>query len=71
MWVSDEKGQLWNTFEVKTMPTNILIDKGGKIVKVVPGCTTDGKNAQTISNEVAKLLKTDAAKVVEAKKASK
>ena len=40
----------------KAMPTNILIDKGGKVVKVVPGCTKDGKNAQTLSAEIAKLL---------------
>jgi hypothetical protein len=47
------------------MPTNILIDKGGKVVKIVPGCTKDGKNAQVLSAEIAKLLKTDEAKVTE------
>ena len=61
MWLSDPKGDLWKTFDTKAMPTNILIDKGGKVVKMVPGCTKDGKNAQTLSAEIAKLLQTDEA----------
>lgn len=63
MWLADPKGDLWKTFDAKTMPTNILIDKGGKVVKVVTGCTKDGKNAQSLSAEVAKLLKTEEATV--------
>jgi peroxiredoxin len=59
LWLSDPKGALWTTFDAKAMPTNILIDKGGKVVKVVPGCTKDGKNAQVLSAEIAKLLRTD------------
>ncbi len=59
MWLSDPKGALWTTFDAKAMPTNILIDKGGKVVKVVPGCTKDGKNAQVPSAEIARLLRTD------------
>ena len=65
LWLSDPKGELWTTFDVKAMPTNILIDKGGKIVKVVPNCTKDGKNAQVLSAEIAKLLKTDVAQIAE------
>src|SRR5262249_44457366 len=67
MWLSDPKGDLWKTFDAKAMPTNILIDKGGKVVKVVPGCTKDGKNAQILSGEIAKLLKTEEATIVENK----
>jgi peroxiredoxin len=67
MWLADPEGDLWKTFETKVMPTNILIDKGGRIVKVLPGCTRDGKNAQTLSQEVAKLLKSEVAQIVEAK----
>jgi peroxiredoxin len=70
-WLSDPKGELWKTFDAKAMPTNILIDKGGKVIKVVPGCTTNGKNAQILSAEVAKLLGTTEAKVVENKPAPK
>src|SRR5262249_37507614 len=68
LWLADPKGDSWKVFEAKTMPTNILLDKGGRVVKIVPGCTTNGKNAQILSGEIAKLLKTDEAKVVEPKK---
>jgi peroxiredoxin len=63
LWLADPKGALWKTFDTKVMPTNILIDKGGRIVKVVPGCTRDGKNAQILSAEVARLLKTKEVKI--------
>src|SRR5438093_67123 len=71
LWVADPKGELWKTFDAKAMPTNILIDKGGRVVKVLPGCTKDGKNAQALSVEVAKLLKTDVAQVVESQPTQK
>jgi hypothetical protein len=53
------------------MPTNILIDKRGRVVRVLPGCTKDGKNAQTLSTEIAKLLKTEVAQISESKAADK
>jgi peroxiredoxin len=68
LWLADPKGELWKTFDAKVMPTNILIDKGGKVVKVVPGCTKDGKNAQALSAEIAKLLQTTEAAILESKK---
>lgn len=68
LWLADPKGELWKTFDAKVMPTNILIDKGGRVVKVVPGCTKDGKNAQTLSAEIAKLLQTTEARITESKK---
>src|SRR6266436_9786027 len=49
LWLADPKGDLWKTFDAKAMPTNILIEKGGRVVKVLPGCTVDGKNAQALS----------------------
>jgi peroxiredoxin len=67
-WVADPKGNLWKTFDATVMPTNILIDKGGAVVKVVAGCTNDGKNAQVLSAEVAKLLKTEPVQIVKATK---
>jgi peroxiredoxin len=70
-WVADPEGRLWKTFDTKTMPTNILIDKGGRIVKVLAGCTKDGRNAQTLSAEVARLLKTDVARVSESSEQKK
>jgi peroxiredoxin len=67
-WLSDPKGEMWKTFDAKAMPTNILFEKGGKVVKVVPGCTKDGKNAQVLSGEIARLLGTSEVKVQEKKK---
>jgi peroxiredoxin len=67
LWLSDPKGELWSTFDSKAMPTNILIDRGGRVVKIVPGCTKDGKNAQVLSAEIARLLKTEEAQIVESK----
>lgn len=66
LWVSDPNGDLWKKFDSKEMPTNILIDKGGAVIKVVPGCTKDGKNAQTLSAEIAKLLKADTKVIIPA-----
>jgi peroxiredoxin len=62
-WISDPKGELWKTFDATAMPTNVLIDKGGSVVKVLPGCQKDGKNAQVLSGEIAKLLKTEPVKI--------
>lgn len=67
-WLADPKGEMWKTFDSKAMPTNILIDKGGRIVRIIPGCQVDGKNAQTLSAEIANLLKTPVAQITEAKK---
>lgn len=68
LWLADPKGATWKTFEAKTMPTNVLIDKGGKVIKVLAGCTKDGKNAQALSSEIAKLLNTQEAQIAETKK---
>src|SRR5262245_30817731 len=68
LWLSDPKGELWKTFDSTAMPTNILIDKGGKVVRVLPGCTRDGQNAQTLSAEVARLLNVPVEQIVEPKK---
>jgi peroxiredoxin len=68
LWMADPKGELWKTFDAKVMPTNILIDKGGRIVKVVAGCANDGKNAQVLSAAIAKLLKTPEVSIAQRKK---
>ena len=67
LYLADPKGATWKTFDAKAMPTNILIGKGGRVVKIVPGCTRDGKNAQILSAEIARLLKTKEVQVVEAR----
>jgi peroxiredoxin len=65
LWLADPKGECWKVFGATAMPTNILIDKGGRVAKVVAGCTPDGANARKVSAEVAKLLKTSEVSVVE------
>lgn len=74
LYAVDTKGEAWNTFETKTMPTNFLIDKGGKIVSVAAGCDPSGLLAKKLSEKVAKTVKTETIdvqkKVVEEKKAA-
>jgi peroxiredoxin len=71
LWLADPKAELWKTFEAKEMPTNILIDKGGRVVKVLPGCTRDGKNAQLLSAAIAALLQTKEVQIADPKPAPK
>ena len=52
----DTKGDAWNVFETKTMPTNFLIAKGGKIVSVAAGCDPSGLLAKKLSEKVAKTV---------------
>ena len=68
LWLSDPKGELWKTFDARAMPTNILIAKGGRVVRVVPGCTPAGQNAQVLSGEIARLVGAPEAAIVEKKK---
>lgn len=75
LYAVDSKGDAWKTFETKTMPTNFLIEKGGKIVSVAAGCDTSGLLAKKLSEKIAKTVNTDAVdvqkKVVDAETAKK
>lgn len=72
LYAVDSKGDAWKTFETKTMPTNFLIEKGGKIVSVAAGCDTSGLLAKKLSEKVAKTVNAEAVdvqkKVVDAAK---
>jgi len=59
LYAIDTKGQSWGTFQTKTMPTNFLIEKGGKIKSIAAGCDPSGLLANKVSEQVADLLKTD------------
>ena len=59
----DTKGESWNVFQTKTMPTNFLIDKGGKIVAIAAGCDPSGLLAKKLSEKVASTIKTEAVDV--------
>ncbi len=63
LYAVDPKGEAWNVFETKTMPTNFLIEKGGKIVSVAAGCDPSGLLAKKLSEKVAKTVNTDAVDV--------
>src|SRR5687767_6502068 len=51
LYAVDPKGESWNVWQTKTMPTNFLIAKGGKIVSVAAGCDPSGLLANTVSDK--------------------
>ena len=56
LYAVDSKGNSWDIFKTKTMPTNFLIDKGGKIVSIASGCDPSGLLANKLSDKVAGLV---------------
>jgi peroxiredoxin Q/BCP len=54
LYAVDTKGTSWDVFQTKTMPTNILIEKGGKIAAIAAGCDPSGLLANKVSEKVAK-----------------
>jgi peroxiredoxin len=52
----DAKGEAWNIFQTKTMPTNFLIGKGGEIIGIFQGCDTTGVLAKQVSDRIAKTV---------------
>jgi peroxiredoxin len=59
LYAIDTKGESWGVFQTKTMPTNFLIEKGGKIKSIAAGCDPSGLLANKVSAQVAQLLKTE------------
>lgn len=58
LYAVDTKGDSWKTFQTTTMPTNFLIDKGGKIIAVAAGCDPSGLIAKKLSTKVAQTVAT-------------
>jgi peroxiredoxin len=58
LYAVDPKGQSWEVFETKTMPTYFLIEKGGKIIAIAEGCDPSGLLANRLSEKTAKLVGT-------------
>jgi peroxiredoxin len=56
LYAVDPKGESWGVFQTKSMPTNFLIAKGGKIVSVANGCDPNGLVANAVSDKTGKLL---------------
>lgn len=71
LYAVDTKGLSWKVFQTKTMPTNILIEKGGRIISIAEGCEPSGLVANILSKKVAKLLKTKVVDVQNAANAKK
>ncbi|MBI1915239.1 MAG: TlpA family protein disulfide reductase [Planctomycetes bacterium] len=63
LYAVDSKGESWKTFQTKTMPTNFLIAKGGRIVSIAAGCDPSGLLAKKLSEKIAKTVQTEAVDV--------
>lgn len=63
LYAVDTKGDSWNVFQTRTMPTNFLIEKGGKIRSIAAGCDPSGLLANKVSEKVAQLLETETVNV--------
>jgi peroxiredoxin len=57
IYAVDTKGESWKAFDTKTMPSNFLIGKGGKVLAISVGCDPSGLIAKKISEKVAETLK--------------
>jgi peroxiredoxin len=71
LYAVDTKGLSWNIFQTKTMPTNFLIEKGGRIKAIAAGCEPSGLIAEALSKKVADLLQTKTADVRKKKQKKK
>ena len=54
----DPKRDSWKIFGTKTMPSNFLIGKGGKVVAISKGCDPSGLIARNLGDKTATLLNT-------------
>jgi peroxiredoxin len=63
LYAVDTKGESWNVFQTKTMPTNFLINKGGEVVAISAGCDPSGLLAKKLSEKIAKTIGADAVDV--------
>src|SRR3954451_9149591 len=52
----DSKGESWKVFQTKTMPSNFLIEKGGRIAAISTGCDPSGLLASRLSEKAALLV---------------
>ena len=53
----DPKKNSWQIFGTKTMPSNFLIEKGGKVAAISKGCDPSGLIARNLGDKAAKLVK--------------
>jgi peroxiredoxin len=58
LYALDAKRESWKIFGTETMPSNFLIEKGGKIVAISKGCNPEGLKAITLGKQAAQLVST-------------
>ena len=58
LYATDPKRKSWSVFGTKTMPSNFLIGKGGKVIAISKGCDPSGLIARNLGNQTATLLNT-------------
>lgn len=63
LYAVDTEGASWKVFQTKRMPTNFLIEKGGRIKSIAAGCEPSGLIANVLSEKVADLLETESVDV--------
>jgi peroxiredoxin len=63
LYAVDTEGEAWKVFRTKTMPTNFLIAKGGKIASIAYGCDPSGLIANAVSEKAAKVVGAEAVDV--------
>ena len=55
LYAVDSQGASWDVWRTKTMPSNFLIEKGGKIAAMSIGCDPSGLTAERLSEKAAGL----------------
>jgi peroxiredoxin len=55
----DPKKDSWKVFGTKTMPSNFLIEKGGKVAAISKGCNPEGLKVLAMAGEAAKVVGTE------------
>lgn len=63
LYAVDTQGESWKVFQTKAMPTNVLIEKGGRIASIAAGCDPSGLLANRVSEKAAALLQTESVDV--------
>jgi len=56
LYAVDSQGTAWKAFDTKAMPTNFLIEKGGKIISIAAGCEPSGLIANAVSKKAAQAI---------------
>ena len=52
----DPKRNSWKVFGTRTMPSNFLIEKGGKVAAISKGCNPEGLKVLAMAGEAAKVV---------------